>query len=183
MEGKDKSLIWEDCAQCAYKHLTAAYAALTSVTGPRYVPAHRVYLARAQIAIREAEAGYVGNRDLAVGCLAMAETLGYDEDNLTFSGGAHIRELRLELTSGGTSRFFVPCVGADAYAGAHFIEALRELPELASRIYVRDLLGDGGFTCDNPIAFREDLVKLIKWLKDTYEIGKGSYGDKETSAS
>lgn len=176
METRDKSLIWEDCAQCAYKHLTAAYAALTSVAGPQYVPAHKVYIARAQIALREEEAGYRGNRDLAIGCLAMAETLEYGDPQLADIGNT-LRQLRLELTTTPCTRFHLPIVGPEAYAGAHFTEAIRELPELADRMPVSEWLMGGEFNCENPLEFRETLIKQIKWLKGTYEIGAMKHGD------
>ena len=182
MEGKDKSLIWEDCAACAYKHLTAAYAALTSVAGPQYIPAYEVYLARAQIALREVEAGYEGNRDLAAGCLAMAEVVECSGHQGLPKFGDTIRQLRLEISSGSETRFFVPYVESGAYAGAHFIEAIRELPELADRMPVREWMSDGGFVCENPLEFREALVKQLKWVKDTYEIGKEKHGDQASEA-
>ena len=72
----DKTLIWEDCPACAYKHLTAAYAGATipGIEEPLYAHIADVMAARSVIANRECEAGYTGNRALAAGCLAFAET-------------------------------------------------------------------------------------------------------------
>ena len=70
---KDKSMIWDDCPECARKHLSAAYAALTGAADGGYAPDWEILLARAVIAENERRAGYAGNIDLAAGCLAMAE--------------------------------------------------------------------------------------------------------------
>ena len=167
---KDKSLIWDDCPSCAYKHLTAAYAALTSLGGGAcWVPAAGVYAARAEIAIRESRTGYPGNMALAIGCLAMAEIECED----TGMANAY-RDLRLELTEGRRPTVGLSPSRAEAYAAAHLTEALRELPALADRINVCGLISGSDFNYDNPSEVKELLRTNIKWLADTYELNKGT---------
>ena len=165
MEAQDKRLIWEDCPACAYKHLTAAYAALTALTalqdGDFDTPSETdVFLGRAVIALREAEAGYEGNRDLAAGCLAMAETC--PERHKAYK--RPVRHLRLSLQNPdcdlpGVIRLVVGMFSGDpvVMAHAHVAEARRELPGLPGQ------LPDAGL--------RDWLRQSILWVKETYELG------------
>jgi hypothetical protein len=179
---KDKQEIWTDCPQCAYKHMTAAYALLTPIesTPDLAVPWVPLFLARASIALTEAQAGYEGNRALAVGCLAAAEDLqSADREPLK----SVLRELRLDLGSG---KPIAPVQRSlehleyddlesslrvvDVHAAGHITEALREAPAL---------LSDFGFPCcfeQRGFYYwsRENIVELIRnavaWLEETYEL-------------
>ena len=165
MEAQDKKLIWEDCPACAYKHLTAAYAALTALTalqdGDFDTPSETdVFLGRAVIALREAEAGYEGNRDLAAGCLAMAETCPEQHKAYKWL----VRHLRLSLQNPdcdlpGVIRLVVGMFSGNpvVMAHAHVAEARRELPGLPGQ------LPDAGL--------RDWLRQSILWVKETYELG------------
>ena len=167
-EGKDKSLIWDDCAECAYKHLTAAYAAFTTGAPPSEVAAAGVYVARAWIAMREAETGYDGNAALAVGCLAMAELLAAGGNGGSYFRDARFRALERDYRH---AREIIDAPSAAAFVAAHFAEALRELPALADRFQQETYFRDGGFSVEDPAAFAELLIKLIRWVSETYEIG------------
>jgi hypothetical protein len=174
-----KALIWEDCPACAYKHLTAAYAAVTTPEFPIraevYVHPSELLMARAVIAIREFRTGYRGNLALAAGCLALAENcFGITPEELN-----EFRCARMHLTTGecgGT------CAGAEdaenalrepslaAFAGAHICEALRELPELADRTYAGAFFDSGAFSPDSVKDLQNWLRENIKWVADTYEL-------------
>jgi len=166
--GKDKSLIWDDCAECAFKHLTAAYAAFTSGEPVTEASEEGVYVARAIIAIHEAESGYTGNLALAAGCLAMAE--------LAYGTSAAIRRdyrtARLGLTA---EKPFVdpllPRPNTMSFVGAHFAEAIRELPAIADRFQQELYFKDGGFSVEDPAAFAELLIGLVRWVETVYELG------------
>lgn len=163
MEAQDKKLIWEDCPACAYKHLTAAYAAMTeaSYAGLLRVVNERasVAKARAAIALGEYLNGYDGNLDLAVGCLAMAEVYGEPfvrQYRVALSagscGGQEIRDILYFLLKDCTPR---------AVAEAHVIEAFRELPALGG-------LGDADRSVEGALGW---LREKILWVKETYELG------------
>lgn len=88
-------VIWSNCPACAYKHLTTAYAALTTVPQCHVrlqVPLAEVLLARARIAGAEAAAGYRGNVALAVGCANLVEESNQGPVR------AGLRQFRLALT-------------------------------------------------------------------------------------
>ena len=162
MEAQDKKLIWGDCPACAYKHLTAAYAALTALqAGDFDTPSETdVFLGRAVIALGEAEAGYEGNRDLAAGCLAMAETC--PEQHKAYK--RPVRHLRLSLQNPDCDLPDVIRQVSDMFSGdpvvmahAHVAEARRELPGLPGQ------LPDAGL--------RDWLRQSILWVKETYELG------------
>ena len=166
MDDKDKSMIWEDCPACAYKHLTAAYSSLTAADLVRpEVPTSEVYAARAVVAIRESQTGYTGNLALAAGCLAMAECLNEEE-------APAYRDARLALMEGrGTAEicFGIPRPGA--FAAAHFTEALRELPALADRVQVEKYFSPHGFKGGGLPEALDMLREQIKWVSETYELG------------
>lgn len=162
---KDATLIWDDCPQCAYKHLTAAYAAATSGCTQLEAAAVDVYAARAIIAISEVLSGYPGNRALAAGCLAMAEAHDY--------AGGRWREARLALTGGDMDKareLLVPYPDPSAFVGAHLAEALRELPALADRIKQDTCFCGDNFLAGGVPDFLDMLRKNIKWVYDTYEL-------------
>ena len=175
---KDKSMIWDDCPECARKHLAAAYAALAGPADGGFAPDWEVLLARAVIAEGERRAGYAGNIDLAIGCLAMAE-LQPDVDPAV---AAEIRGERLRQSA---SRDAGPLrlgrfPGRSAFAAAHLLEACREAPAVADRICLGRWFGDGGFfrcgvSAQEGAESAEDLDcvlrGLLKWIKETYEIG------------
>lgn len=168
---KDKSLIWDDCPACAYKHLTAAYAALTSLGARPYnVTAEEVYHARAEIALQEAAMGYSGNFALAMGCLAMAETVSDSE-----SSAQDVRKVRLALLEGRPSWIILPPLSAEALAIAHITEAARELPALSNHIIGCLINEDGSANLAECMPELVDDLRLeIKWLADTYELNKGT---------
>jgi len=169
--GRDRSMIWDDCAECAYKHLTAACAAFTAAgTAAPHVAPRDVLTARAWILFGEAESGYTGNADLAAGCLALAENLCDG-----FAEASDLRELRKRAFKAnardvwpGTRMPAMP-----AFAAAHFTEALRELPALAERFGPDCWTGDSGFNVTDSAAFLDALRINIKWVRETYEL-KGS---------
>jgi len=162
MEAQDKKLIWEDCPACAYKHLTAAYAALTALkAGDFDAPSEAgVLLGRAVIALGEAEAGYEGNRDLAAGCLAAAEASPE-------TGKAYkwkVRHLRLSLWNPDCDLPDALRQVSDMFSGdpvvmahAHVTEARRELPDLPGQL--------------PDVGLRDWLRQSILWVKETYELG------------
>lgn len=171
--GPDKTLIWEDCPACAYKHLTAAYAAITTpgIEEPLYAHVTEVLAARSIIANRECEAGYIGNRALAAGCLALAETcFGVESGQLK-----EFRDARLAL--GKDFEEHLPAPSLSALAGAHITEALRELPALASRTYSDELFTHGNFDPDSLQSLRDWLRETIKWVWYEYELGEMKHGN------
>lgn len=166
--GTDKGRIWDDCAQCAYKHLTAAYAALTSPEGARMrvLPPWLVYTARAWIAYSESRTGYAGNLDLAAGCLAMAETCAPEETR------AGLRSARLSITAGGEWGPEGLPVTDDAMAFAHVVEAFRELPELSDRWSAScfDFTATNGDSTGLQSVL-DSLSAAIQWVAETFELG------------
>lgn len=161
----DKEMIWEDCPACAAKHLAAAYAAVTMPQCGRPVFAHaaEVLVARSIIANREREAGYKGNADLAAGCLALAESLPGERP----SDRAAWRAARLAPLS--EDALSPPSFAA--YAGAHIVEALRELPALLDRTVVkRFFTGHGDFSPLLETELTDWLRESIKWVKVQYEL-------------
>lgn len=170
--------IWDRCPQCAYKHITAAYAALTSnpVAGGRCVnsAAPCVAAARAMIAAGEVDAGYAGNVDLVTGCLALAENEGTDADTVQ-----RLREERLRIVGGAACDALRICsaadLGPDDLAAAHLVEAARELPELLDNDFLYDRFDyDGGFVV-SAVDFAEVLsaiANVAKYLRETYEFAK-----------
>ena len=168
--------IWGDCPACAYKHLTAAYAAFTAFDARSYLtdgaqfrlPSEEEILrARAVIAEREAKSGYPGNMDLRNGCLAMAEVLA--EDTVSADG---YRAQRLFGSAKTGIPVIVKPLPMASYGYAHVTEALRELPELAEgeeNLEALDTLEVSGPT--QPVI--EWLAKAAAWVRDTYELEKG----------
>lgn len=164
----DKTMIWEDCPACAYKHLTAAYAGATipGIEEPLYAHIADVMAARSVIANRECEAGYTGNRALAAGCLAFAETcFGVETEQIK-----EFREARLALGKDFEDHIVPPLPAA--LIGAHISEALRELPSLAHRTYIDDLFTNGNFDPESLQQLRDWLRESIKWVWDEYELGE-----------
>lgn len=160
--------IWTNCPACARKHLSAAYA-LTSGNQPAYGPPDSsVLLARAYIAIVEWATGYLGNRALAIGCLAAAETAHDIPVHRIYDA----RELRLAIERGGTAeeaifRFRVSFSPSNAsLASAHLIEADRELPGATGD------LPPGTFEAGD----FEPLVDTIRRVETDYELGANANG-------
>ena len=166
---QDKEYIWEECPACAYKHLTAAYAALTALADSEcFATAAEILAARAVIAAHEAEDGYIGNADLAAGCLALAESL----QNEPRARRKAWRDARLAIKDGATAMAgMLTHVTFAALAAAHITEALRELPALADRTFTRDFLSYGNFSPESVPALREWLRDSIRWTRKTYELG------------
>lgn len=163
---KDKTKIWTDCPECAYKHLTAAYAFFTdpSIDTARSSP-EELFLARAWVVFGEFLSGYKGNLRLAQGLLAAAETL------MTPAPASRIREVRMsgmDYTEWQTlvSRFIERdpsgMVRNPSYllGRAHLAEALRECP---------GLLGDFSTLAEEEVNL-DLLSDAISWVLDTYEL-------------
>lgn len=188
--GEDKKAIWTDCPQCARKHLLVAYALLTqsmdNLDNSVSVGAFRLLLARAEIAITEAQAGYVGNASLASGCLAAAECIAaskgavqymIDSQPLRLDLRLELRDVRLnvdkmnlESAITGLGRLLA-ANDIEARAAAHLAEARRELPEMWE-----DYLGSfrGGYRHSDRGILLEMLVSTVRQLEETYELGAGS---------
>lgn len=178
--GKDKAMIWDDCAECAHKHLSASVAMLTSGLDLGYAADDEILLARAMILTQEYRAGYLGNLDLAVGCLAMAE--------LSRTAPAERREsyrqARLAISRGGESVNYLEALmtwpSPAAWAAAHLIEACRELPAVADRICLSRWLHADGFSNlgdgtdgGDKVDILETLKKAIHWVWSCYELRGG----------
>ena len=114
------------CAECAFKHFTAAMALLDlcNISGPGlWAVESDVMVARANILAAEAEHGYPEARVLVVGCLAAAETGAVDveEGNVRASRKDYMRGVKL-----GTYKWATPFA---ARVFAHILEGLREYPK------------------------------------------------------
>lgn len=169
---KDKTKIWTDCAECAYKHLATAYALLTSV--PIWsdrddrdfggLPGH-VFLARAQIAALEFVDGYLGNIDIVAGCLSAAE-------NCWDVKAEHdaIRSWRLSLPGAGLSLVLASTHTPECLAVAHIHEAVRELPNIGAGDPQGGMLRNALGHQRNNIGL-DALAELIAWVRKTYELG------------
>ena len=175
--------IWHDCAHCAHKHLTAAYAALSSLpetssaANEFTVKDTGILVARARVAIVEAAGGYPGNADLAAGCLALAETI-------CGSGSAAkvLRDVRLRLASSGPNEILLaalPDCGRQALAMAHLTEAVRELPDLGlflaeSSIHAVMTVGDGAVSVQDASGLADIVRDAAGWVRKTYELNGGA---------
>jgi len=145
----DKKSIWTECPHCARKHLLAAYALFTqnmdNLDNSILVGTFRLLLARAEITIAEAQAGYTGNASLASGCLAAAECIADSKEAvhyLTISQPpkpnprhelrdvrSYIDKMNLDAAIAGLSRLLA-VNDTEARAAAHLAEARREWPEM-----------------------------------------------------
>lgn len=162
-------MIQTNCAGCALKHLTAAYACLPFCEqrmGTEWcVPMPKeTYVARAVIALVEAANGYPAHRDLASGCLAMAEL----RDPKT---AAFYRSYRQRIDTATNPAVIVSIAHElqlicddHCMLQAHLCEAVRELPDL------RTMLPAVNHGMTNA-AWGEWFVDTIEWLVDTYEMG------------
>lgn len=158
--GTDKNLIWDDCAQCAYKHLSAAYAEMTQRgVACSWMDSESVLIARAAIALSEVRAGYKGNIDIAIGCLAAAEV------RADSSHASQYRWVRMRLQGGkfeeAMDGFVNPTTG---WVEAHITEAVRELSEVAE--------GDFDLENMNYEQTLEWLKQKLKHIRETFELGK-----------
>lgn len=173
MEGKDKTLIWDDCPQCALKHLTAAYAALTSepITdeGRDYVDSEDILIARHHITYAEYKAGYTGNLALAIGCLALAEVESVDKADV-------YRDWRLAIIEDRPAVMLGAVPSLRAMAVAHLTEAVRELPCIAERF---SGWSNGSFYIGDGVDLLDALKLSIKWVMDTYELWPKGDHDQE----
>lgn len=159
----DKRFIWEDCPACAHKHLTAAYAILTSVPFAKVPEAWEIYAARANIAYREYCTGYLGNLSLAIGCLHAAE----GERDLPEGYAEVFRTTRLGWQSGvWKTEVYFP--SPPAFVFAHVTEALRELPSLWEAF--EQVLG--GKVNDEGEDLRDTLRRSIHGLEELYCLGQ-----------
>lgn len=172
MDKADRALIWRDCPQCAYKHLTAAFAIATSKPAESLIAENvEVFLARARVLCDEALAGYPGNFDLARGCVAAAETFCETGDSRE-----HWRRHRLDCTGPGELADALPYTQASAVA-AHITEALRELPELArGGRKLQDRLRSDCFYCIDVPELLDDVAEAVAWVVRTYELAAPAAG-------
>lgn len=181
---KDRKMIWDDCPQCAYKHLAAAYAAITSEPvrfqeGGAYVPADRVLYARAHILKRESESGYPGNLAAAIGCLAAAEgCMRGAEDRLAADAYRHLRLQWSGEKPADTPVHIVPTLLE--LASAHMVEASRELPE-AGDMFLYRFFSNGDMVADGRSQIIGTLIEVIRWVEETYCIGSERVNQNENS--
>jgi len=186
----DKKSIWTECPHCARKHLLAAYALFTqnvdNLDNSILVGTFRLLLARAEIAITEAQAGYTGNASLASGCLAAAECIADSKEAVKYLTNSQplklslrqelrgvrfdIDQMNLDAAIAGLSRLLA-VNDIEARAAAHLVEARRECPEIWE-----DYLGDfrGGYRHSDRGHLLEMLVPTVRYLEETYELGTGS---------
>lgn len=164
---------YTDCPACVYKHLTAAYALLTLGSGIAWNHDEvGVLIARALIALDEYTAGYRGNVDLAVGCLAAAEC---------YCKNVHVRAVlrkaRLALPKRvAWVRKEIETIAEQSLstvATAHLVEAQRELPVNACYELCPPVV------LDDPERLKECILKSIAWVVDTYELRQGEEGRNE----
>lgn len=164
-----KDRIKTNCAACAYKHLTAAYACLpfcnqrlgTEYDGPM---SEGTYVARAVIVLVEAANGYPAHTALATGCLTMAE-------QRKPKSSALYREFRAALSMAKNKEALLGIAHdlsllCDDYEmfQAHLCEAVRELPEL------RVSLPPDNSDMTNA-EWAEWFVETIAYVVETYELG------------
>ncbi len=178
-DNPDRRAIWTDCPHCARKHLLAAYALLTQGQDNDNrvsVGTFRLLLARAEIAITEAQSGgYVGNASLASGCLAAAECIAAQHLKLDLRHELRdvrlsVDKLNLESAITGLGRLLAE-KDIEARAAAHLTEAYRELPSMWE-----DYLGyfRGGYQHSDRGLLLEMLVSAVRGIEETYELGAGS---------
>lgn len=171
----DAWMIKTNCAHCAHKHLTAAYTLLTSNAGREMqlnedVPLELLFVARARIAYAEAYNGYRGNADLAMGCLAAAETLARSSDTMRY-----YRDIRLRIGAGLANKeeilkeFNAMCT-SDTLALAHLAEAKRELPELNLPSLVLARASEGELCAQLPCSRAGFLIVLVTLIHDVAEL-------------
>lgn len=163
--------IKSDCEHCAHKHLTAAYALLTSNASPDNAVASvtSVLMARAMITTAESFNGYKGNIDLAKGCLAAAEALTRNEEKAWF-----YRDVRLHLDELGNREATLGAFNNEpdiaAHAFAHLAEAHRELPSIALPRLQLDRGPEGELRLRLPFACEDFLKLLVKEIFDVAEL-------------
>ncbi len=189
-DNPDRLAIWTDCPHCARKHLLAAYALLTQGQDNDNrvsVGTFRLLLARAEIAITEAQSGdYVGNASLASGCLAAAECIAASKEAVHYTIDSqplkldlrlelrdvrlNVDKLNLESAITGLGRLLAE-KDIEARAAAHLTEAYRELPSMWE-----DYLGyfRGGYQHSDRGLLLEMLVSTVREIEETYELGAGS---------
>lgn len=179
--GTDKKNIWNDCPACAYKHLTAAYALLSSGAVPDgfVLDMQTAHLARAVITLGEALTGYEGNRAVALGCLVAAEGMPgpvLSDTIRTVRVAAGEKKLTGEVFQ--SVRDLLPPVRRIAgYIVAHILEAARELPELADPL--QDITqmslsfepAEEAYVCPKALTVADELIPIIRNVEDTYELG------------
>jgi hypothetical protein len=168
------------CAECAFKHFTAAMALLDLCdlsSSELWAAESDVMLARAEILAAEAEHGYPEARVLVVGCLAAAETgVGYGKaEAIRASRKDYMRGVGLEA-----HEWTVPYA---ARLFAHILEGLREYPKGLSQtrgrgtalleIVLLDWREDSQVTavsaCDVE-RLRDALDREARRLADLYEL-------------
>lgn len=158
----NKAEIKRDCAECARKHLLAAYALTGRDCGFSRLSARpaEVLLARAAIALCEAENGYPAHAALAAGLLAAAEPMYRPDSGMPTA----LRSLRKRLDEGadrnGAVNIMLDMVSSDpvSWALAHLAEARREWPE-------------GVEGAEDPVlGTADEVLSAVRELETTYEL-------------
>ncbi len=155
----EKAEIKRDCAECARKHLLAAYALTGRDCGFLRLGARpaEVLLARAAVALCEAENGYPAHAALASGLLAAAEPMYRPDSGMP----TVLRNLRKRLEGGadrnGAVNIMLDMVSSDpvSWALAHLAEARREWPEGME---------------DPVLGTADEVLSAIRELETTYEL-------------
>ena len=169
---------YKGCAECAFKHFTAAMALLDlyDISSPGLWAAESdVMLARAESLAAEAEHGYPEARVLGVGCLAAAETGATDgkAEAIRASRKDYMRGVGLEV-----HKWAVPYA---ARLFAHILEGLREYPKDRSQTPWTALLANAllGWREDSQVTavsaydveqLRDALDCEARRLADMYEL-------------
>lgn len=166
------------CAECAFKHFTAAMALLDlyDISSPGLWAAESdVMLARAEILAAEAEHEYPEARVLVVGCLAAAET------GATYGKAEAIRASRKDYMRGVGLEVHKWMVPYTAHLFAHILEGLREYPKGLSQTRGTALLASVllGWREDSKVTavsaydveqLRDALDREARRLADMYEL-------------
>lgn len=167
----DKDKIWTDCAECTYKHLSAAYALLTSTTQTiRPVAQDDVLRERAIILFTEYTLGYKGNLDLAYGCLA---AIAGQTQLIQLARKALLNGTDLDTLIGNLRGDEIGDYAGDPVlvAAAHVVEALRERPNGYGDDTIATLQPDLLFTRSR-IEVLTVLAYHIYAIRSTYELRK-----------
>lgn len=134
-------LMTPGCPNCAVKHLSAALATMVAARIPELDPdvlpdfGPDVSVARAIVNLVEAYEGYTSHFDYAIGLLVKAEEGAVARDARGLA--SEIRAARVKLMVDGAKRIpeavtqLSTVTSWQAGAYGHFLEALRELPELS----------------------------------------------------
>ena len=168
----DRDKIWTNCAECMYKHLSAAYALLTATTQTiRPVAQDDVLRERAIILFTEHTLGYKGNLDLAYGCLA---AIAGQTQLIQLARKALLNGTDLDTLIGNLRGDEIGDYAGDPVlvAAAHIEEALRERPIGYDDPSINMLHPDLFFTHDR-LEILTVLAYHIWRVRSLFELRKG----------